>query len=382
MTSKTVLITLGRLPKALELTRGLKRAGCRVIVAEPFDWHVCRLSNSVDACYSLPAPTTDPAGYRRELLELIERENVDLVVPVSEETLHVLDAKVDAPSHVSFYSPSRETIVSLHDKLRFSQDARDAGFDVPETWSAQDPRAKALALRTDVIVKPAHGCSGVGVRHVRAGQSFEAEVGDIVQRFVEGRHVSTFTIAHEGDCRETVMYEATLLSGSVAVCFRRVDHLPAVTRWVQEFVAARELSGFVSFDFIVDAEQTAWAIECNPRMTSGVHFLRCQDVAQAILQPAVNAPIELRKKAHFQQFYPALTETYKKVFSTRTFLRRTRTIWSARDVVFSWRDLKPFFLMTPASWPILRQTLFDQVGFGEAATRDIIWTAPVEKTDT
>ena len=382
MSNQTVLITLGRLPKALELTRGLKQAGCRVVIAEPFAWHLCRLSNSVDACYTLPAPTTDPLGYRESLLDVIEHERVDVVVPVSEEALHVLDTQPHAPAQVRFYSPPRETIMSLHDKLSFARDARNAGFDVPETLSAEDPRASEMAANTDVIVKPTHGCSGVGVRRVRAGDTLRGGPGDIVQRFVEGRAISTFSVAHQGHVRITAMYEPTLLSGSVAVCFRRVDDLSAVQDWVQRFIAARQLSGFVSFDFIVDADGRAWAIECNPRMTSGAHFLRSEDLGRAVLDPSIDTPIRLRERTHFQQFYPALTETYKKVFRTREFFRRTRIMLSARDVVFSARDLKPFFLMTPASWPILRRTLFEGVGFGEAATRDIIWPPTAQKNDT
>lgn len=382
VSKKTVLITLGRLPKALELTRGLKQAGCRVLIAEPFAWHVCRLSNSVDACYRLPAPATDPLGYRSALLEVIERERVDIVIPVSEEAPHVLDAQPYAPSNVVFYSPSRETIAALHDKLRFARDARNAGFDVPQTLPAQDPEASGMAAHTDVIVKPIHGCSGVGVRLVRAGDTLDAGPGDIVQRFVAGRAISTFTVAHEGRVRVTTMYEPTMLSGSVAVCFRRVDALAPVQEWVQRFVATRGLSGFVSFDFIVDADGTAWAIECNPRMTSGAHFVRCEDLGRAVLEPSADTPIRLRERTHFQQFYPALTEANKKVLQPRAYLSDMRTVCSARDVVFSGRDLKPFFLMTPASWPILRQTLFGGMGFGEAATRDIIWSPPSSKNDT
>ena len=44
---KTVLLTLGRLPKALELARALHDEGARVIVAEPFGAHVCKVSRAV-----------------------------------------------------------------------------------------------------------------------------------------------------------------------------------------------------------------------------------------------------------------------------------------------------------------------------------------------
>ena len=74
---KTVLLTLGRLPKALELARALHQAGARVIVAEPFGLHVCRASRSVAKSIRVPAPNTDPAAYL-DALEAIVRQAREL----------------------------------------------------------------------------------------------------------------------------------------------------------------------------------------------------------------------------------------------------------------------------------------------------------------
>jgi hypothetical protein len=73
----TVLLTLGRLPKALEIARALAGAGCRVIVAEPFRRHVCHASRSVAKSFQVTAPATDPDAYLAELLAIIEAEGVD-----------------------------------------------------------------------------------------------------------------------------------------------------------------------------------------------------------------------------------------------------------------------------------------------------------------
>ncbi|MFK8014347.1 MAG: ATP-grasp domain-containing protein [Gammaproteobacteria bacterium] len=371
MTVKTALLTLGRLPKALELTRGLHRAGVRVIVAEPFGWHVCRPSRSVDLCVALPAPNVDPEGYADALCNTIERENVDLVIPVSEEAIHALNVRERVSA--SFYSPDRDIILRLHDKLHFSRTARALGLSVPPTYPVDTDEARLLVRNSAVIVKPSHGCSGVGVEKFDRFTTLPKMPGGIAQTFIRGRHVSTFSVAHEGRTRVTAMYEGTLMSGTVAVCFRRVRELPAVENWVREFIERQSLSGFMSFDFIVDDDGTAWAIECNPRVTSGIHFLRADDLACAVLNPDATDDIRFREQEHFGQFYPALTETYKYFFEPSEFARHFRTLWNANDVVFDRTDPLPFFMMTPASWPILRQTIFQGRSFGEAATHDIAW---------
>ena len=99
----TALLTLGRLPKGLDIARALHAAGCRVIVAEPFAWHICRLSRAVARSYQVAAPNRDKERYLDDLAAIVEREAVDVVVPVSEEALHVLALRDRVAPRVRFY---------------------------------------------------------------------------------------------------------------------------------------------------------------------------------------------------------------------------------------------------------------------------------------
>ena len=116
----SVLLTLGRLPKALEIARALDSAGCRVIVAEPLRWHVCNPSNSVASSYRVTAPNVDLDSYLRELLDIISREEIDLVVPISEEAVYVSLLHGRLPSDVRLACPSFEQMDLLNDKLSFA----------------------------------------------------------------------------------------------------------------------------------------------------------------------------------------------------------------------------------------------------------------------
>ena len=73
--SKTVLLTLGRMPKSLDLARGFHALGWRVVVAEPFAWHLCRASRMVSKSLRVRAPARDPDGYLDDLRKVIEREH-------------------------------------------------------------------------------------------------------------------------------------------------------------------------------------------------------------------------------------------------------------------------------------------------------------------
>lgn len=374
--TKTVLLTLGRLPKGLELARALAGAGCRVIVAEPFGWHLSKPSRAVARSYRVTAPNTDEAAYQRELLDIVSRERIDLIVPVSEEALHAARIVPHLPEGVQFYGPDHEGLVSLHDKKRFNADARAAGLRAPETVSGNSPEADRFVARHDYVVKPVDGCSGEGLRLCRKGDPLRAEDrrdGVILQQRIFGREISSQTISHEGRVLGTVLYEGLVHSGTVSCCFRRVDDVPAAEDWIAAYVRHRQHSGFIAFDFIVDAEGQPWPLECNPRLTSGLHFMNPDDVASCVLGAPPEHKVRLKPQRQFQEGHTTLTEAYGAFFRPREFLRRLGHMARSKDVLFTLRDPLPFFLMTPMSWPILRQVMFEGESFGTAATRDIVW---------
>lgn len=369
-----MLLTLGRLPKALELARALYSAGCRVIVAEPFRWHLCKPSRAVAACYRVTAPNTDRDAYLADLLDIVARENVSLVIPVSEEVFHVAALRERLPAAVRLLCPPLQAIAGLHDKLGFARAAQSSGLKVPPTYPEDSNEARQLIHTGDYVAKPAHSCSGIGVSICRNGGRHETGRPDmLVQRLVEGDHLSSLSFLCQGRELCTVLYRGTVYAGTVAVCFERVMEAPSVTRWLQGFFESSDYSGFIAFDFIVDAEDEAWAIECNPRLTSGVHFLDARDLGRALLAPEDTGSIGCKPQRRMQWAYSTLTEAYAALLRPAEFRRRLGQLFSSRDVVWSPGDPLPFLLMTPMSWEILWPAMTTKLSLGEATQRDIAW---------
>jgi predicted ATP-grasp superfamily ATP-dependent carboligase len=373
-----VLLTLGRLPKALELARALKRAGCKVFVADPYGSHLCKPSRAVKRSFKVTAPNTDPGAYCRDLLDIIIGEGIDLVVPVSEEAPQLAPLAGSLPSGTHLFGPDGPTLAVLGNKLHFADRARELGLAVPETHRANRAEAAALAARTDHVIKPVHGSSGNGLRLRRAGEplrSGDVSADNLVQRRIHGRHVSSFTLARGGEALVTVAYEGGIMSGTTAVSFIRVDDAPQVVDWVEAFVAAKGFDGFISFDFIIDEAGTAYAIECNPRLTSGVHFVRHGTLAAFVTGAALPVGSQLKPKRKLQEGHTGLTEVYAALFTgkLREASRRLGHLVTSKDVLFELRDPLPFLLMTPMSWPVLSRVMFRGMSFGEAATHDIQW---------
>jgi hypothetical protein len=169
----------------------------------------------------------------------------------------------------------------------------------------------------------------------------------------------------------TVVYRGAVMSGTVAVCFERVAGHAAIEEWVRRCVGDLAFDGFVSFDFVVDGGGRAWGIECNPRATSGIHFVETADLAPAVIDPGAGRPVRFRATRLMQQFWPMMTELQNAHGARRWHV--LRHLRAARDVTWSARDPLPLLTMPATAWNIIRLAAREGRPFGEVATRDVGW---------
>ncbi|MBM4233891.1 MAG: ATP-grasp domain-containing protein [Gammaproteobacteria bacterium] len=371
----TALLTLGRLPKALEVARALHGVGVRVLVAEPFERHLSGVSKAVAQSFRVTTPAVDGQRYLDDLQALVVAHQVDLLVPISEEIVHVSALHGALPASCRLLSMSQAEILAVHDKRRFIETCAAAGVSAPQSYPSEHAGARELAAQFDYVLKPTSSCSGRGVRFFNAGDPVPAVTErSIVQRLLRGELVSSFSIARAGEVRLTVLYRGAVMQGTVAVCFERIDAPPAVDQWIRRFVAHTQFDGFISFDLMIDAEGQVHGIECNPRATSGIHFVEPRSLAAALLEPQTAPPPALRTARFAQQFYPCLTETQKSMF-TRQFRRNLQCLLQAREVTWEAKDPWPFIVMPYTAWNIIALAASKRMTFGEVAMLDFAWSA-------
>ncbi|MFK7793534.1 MAG: ATP-grasp domain-containing protein, partial [Devosiaceae bacterium] len=295
----TVLLTLGRLPKGLDIARSFHSSKWRVIVAEPFGWHLCGLSRSVAKSVVVPAPNDGWEAYLSALLDVIACEDVSLVVPISEETMHV-SALAD---QVSVFTASQADVLALHDKLTFARMLADAGLTAPKSAALGSTQGQSLAAKGPTIVKDRWGASGSNVEFFQAGAALPDRPNALVQEQLDGKEVSSFSIVHDGLVSVTVVYRPIVRDGTVSTVFERIER-PEVQAYVASIAQASGHTGFLSFDLML-TKAGPIAFECNPRANSGIHFLQTADIARAVLEPGF-VP-RFNKHMAMQQAYPTLT---------------------------------------------------------------------------
>jgi hypothetical protein len=376
-----VLITGGRAPAALELARVFARAGHAVFVAESVPWPLARPSRAVRRTFRVPGPNQDPAGFVRALLEIIRAERIDLLLPTCEELFYVARGRAALSAACRVLAEPLETLRPLHDKWLFAERARAYGLAVPETrrvQSAAELRG-VLAEGGDWVLKPAYSRFAAKTLMPPHQERALAQVRPslaapwVAQRLVRGRQVCTYSLAQAGRLLAHTAYPADFTAGQGAtIVFQHLEH-PAALRWVERFVKAERFSGQIAFDFIETEEGTLCALECNPRATSGVHLLaRHPGFADAFFdQPAemITPPPGRPGMLAAAMWLYALPA----VRTGRRLRAWLRTMLTARDVIFDWRDPLPALLQGLGVAHFLAWSKRHGISALEASTYDIEW---------
>lgn len=286
-----VLLTGGRAPFALEMARILHFAGGHhVVMAESVPLPLSFSSAAVAAHVRLPSPRASRLAYAVALADAIRTHRIDLVIPMCEDALHVAAVRAYLqPTGAAVLVEDISKMVAVHSKYEFSIAARAAACAVPETILLTRPeqldssvQPSSVAERSeDWVLKPVFSRFGtetlVRPSHAQLG-AVQASLGSgvrwVAQRFVPGYLVCSYSVCAAGRVLAHTAYRSlAAVNGGASAAFQ-VVRLEAVDAWVERFVAHQQWTGQIAIDFIVQpgsAGARAWAIECNPRGTSGVH---------------------------------------------------------------------------------------------------------------
>ncbi|MCW3792757.1 ATP-grasp domain-containing protein [Paenibacillus sp. LS1] len=411
--SLRVLLTGGRAPVTLDLARMLHRAGHRVYVAESAARHLTKSSSAVEQCAAVPSPRHDTKAYLAELERLVQDWQIDLLIPMCEEVFYVAQGADRLSSYCRVLVSSLEQLHELHHKYDFIQLARSLGLLVPDTRLIKSQKEwmetqTVLETMGDWVWKPVYSRfaakvrmpnlmtddAGAGTdqqgnvsekkrRHFRNDPLDEVALSSIspwvAQAYIPGQMLCTYSIAHEGQLVAHSTYDSRYRTGSVgaSVFFEQVEHEGALA-WVRQFVQATGFSGQIGFDFIEGQNGRVYAIECNPRATSGIHlFHPGGDLVRALTEP--ETLIKERKMIMPAQgskamlMLPMLGSGVQQIFGKGKFRVWIAAWRGTRDVVYARQDLQPLmeqFGVVLAAWRLARS---QKCSLTEALTHDIEW---------
>lgn len=372
---QTVLISGGKMTKALQLARSFHAAGHRVVLVEKatYRWTGHRFSRAVDRFHVVPDPR-DP-GYADALRDIVRTERVDRYVPVCSPVASWYDAAaadVLAP-YCEVLSLDADTVAALDDKHRFAELAAALGLSVPDTHLITSPeqvldfdftgRERSYVLKS-IAYDPVHRLDltplplpgRAETEAFLAGKPISADNPWILQEFISGQEYCTHTTARDG----LVTVWCCCESSSFQVNYAQVDK-PRIREWVTTFVAALELTGQVAFDVIEADDGTPYMIECNPRTHSAITmFYNHPGLADAYLHGGEPALEPLPDSRPTYWLYHELRR------SLRHPIERARVVRRGKDAVFDRADPLPYLMLHHLQIPLL---LVDNLRRGGAWNR-------------
>jgi glutathione synthase/RimK-type ligase-like ATP-grasp enzyme len=353
---RTVLVSGGKMTKALALARCFHRAGHRVVLVESsryrFTGH--RFSRAVAAFHVVPAPQ-DP-GYAAALLRIVKDEQVDVYVPVCSPVAsrHDADAAGLLAGHCEVVHLDPDTLRRVDDKDAFARLAASLGLDVPDTHRITDARQVAefdfaASGRTYILKSiaydpvrrldltplprptPAETAAFAASLPISAGNPW------ILQEFVHGQEYCTHSTVRDG--RQQVY--ACCASSAFQLNYAHVDN-PAVQAWVERFVGALG-TGQVSLDLIQTADGRVYGIECNPRTHSAITMFHDHPgLADAYLTRTADTIVPRPASRPTHWLYH---ELWRMLSRPRTVPDRVRVLARGTDAIFDRSDPMPFLLV-------------------------------------
>ena len=371
-----ILLTGGRAPATLELARAFHRAGHTVFMAESLRRHLSQPSAAVKANFVVPAPRQNKEAFLIALQHIIVEKKIDVLIPTCEEIFYVSMGRDQLPCTV-FAEPINK-LNTFHNKWSFVVNAIGMDLYAPETIliNNQDDVLHAYAHWRNLVLKPVY--SRFAARTLikpplqQALSTLKFETPWVAQEFLEGQQYCTYSVCHNGVVHAHTTYPTNYTAGQgAAIVFEHVEH-PAIFNWVKAFVRENHFTGQIAFDFI-QANGHLYALECNPRATSGVHLLASNPMfVDTFLNPQPGFVTPLDRSTHMLSA-AMLMYALPKAFKEGRFLHWLKTFFTSNDVILDFRDPMPFLFQLRSVFSYL--ALANRYGISplEASTFDIEW---------
>jgi predicted ATP-grasp superfamily ATP-dependent carboligase len=365
---KTILVSGGKMTKALQLARSFHRAGHRVILIESHKYWLTghRFSWAVDQFYTVPNP--QEKDYVDALLAIVQKEGVDVYVPVCSPIASYYDAQVKQAlsPYCQVIHVEPEQVQQLDNKYEFATAAVALGLSVPDSYCITQPQQVLdfdfSKQEQKYILKSIPYDSVRRLDLTKLPCSTALETAEFVktlpisehhpwtmQAFIPGQEYCTHSTVRDGEMR----MHCCCKSSAFQINYEMVDK-PEIEEWVKRFVRGLNLTGQVSFDFIQADDGCIYAIECNPRTHSAITmFYNHPDVAKAYLEPGSDVIQPLKSSRPTYWIYHEIWRLVTHLQSPGEAWRRLQIIASGKDAIFDWLDPLPFLMVHHVQIPWL-----------------------------
>lgn len=212
-----ILVTSSRMPFALGMVRKLASDGHEVYAADDYSLSPGSHSKYLSGHFVYPSPRSDTAGFVGEIEQIAQDHGIDVIVPAFEEVFYLSTQLERVSQFAKVFASPFSTLVRLHDKGAFGQLVTQLGLPIPQTVIASDDEELREATQTvgKYFARAAFSRGGVSCLTNTGPLAGALNIDDIhptpespwlVQPFVEGETVCSYSTAHEGRVTSHLLY--------------------------------------------------------------------------------------------------------------------------------------------------------------------------------
>lgn len=154
-----VFVTDGDQRPALAIARSLGRRGVSVLVGEEAPTSLASSSKYCVKHVTYPSPRRQPQAFEHALLDIVRREQVDVIMPVTDVTTYSVAMNRDAlRHHCAIAAPPFDAFERVTNKWTLFQSAAQCGIPVPRTEFVNGIgglKEAANRIQYPAVIKPA-----------------------------------------------------------------------------------------------------------------------------------------------------------------------------------------------------------------------------------
>lgn len=348
-----ILITGVRAPGSLEWIRALSKHN-DVYALDFIKFPIGGFSNGIKKYFKIPAPSQPQ--YEETFEGILNKHKFDLVIPTCEEIFHIYSICSSTNTPIL----ANEQIFKVHSKLDFNKMAFDG-------WSGNMPYTEYKNSATieekdfaNNVFKPEYTRFGTEVFVRPQNKDFLMKKNFwLQQQCIDGQEICVYTLCKNGNVIEHSFYKPENRAGKASTYFNWVED-ERLLLCVKEFIAYYKLTGQISFD-VIKAEDGYYFLECNPRMTSGIHNIPHNNL-NAYIQEYLGK--EWTNKKDVKTYIPKML----------SFLNIGKPGWfKGKDVIYHPQDLKPFFMQGVSTLEMVIKSYKHNLDLVDATVYDICY---------
>ncbi|MFO8074313.1 MAG: ATP-grasp domain-containing protein [Polyangia bacterium] len=296
-----ILLTSSRMPFAVDEIRKLGRRGHSVVAADTFRLAPGNHSSLAVDSLRLPPPRFDPRRFVEDLSAAAELHEIELLLPTFEEIFYLARHRSLLPDGCSLFAADFETLDLLHNKLCFVELADEIGLPTPPTIEARDADALRRATKRfdRWVARAVYSRGAVDVLTHEGAIAGDLSLEDcepddrnpwIVQPFVDGSRLCSYSLAREGRVTAHCTYEHPhTIEGGGGISFRSVESAESLSL-VERLVERTGYTGQLGLD-LIRSENGPVLIECNPRATDGVVLMTDEEFDSGLCPGTDDEPL-------------------------------------------------------------------------------------------